>query len=76
MRVLFDSRGTHGTVRSKGWNGDTLVLRGEARGKGGVRVVRETITKLGQVECKAVWEARSETGWEPYSIEHLTRVAE
>lgn len=73
LRVIFDSQGTFGMVRSNGWRGEVLVFEGEARGREGAVPVRETITRLGPSQFKAVWEARSETGWAPYSIEHLER---
>jgi hypothetical protein len=73
LRVIFDSQGTFGMVRSNGWKGEVLVFEGEARGREGAVPVRETITRLGPSQFKAVWEARSETGWAPYSIEHLER---
>jgi hypothetical protein len=44
-RTLFDSSGVTGTVRSKGWSGDSLVLEGTINT--GMRV-RETISKRGE----------------------------
>jgi hypothetical protein len=73
VRVVFDSQGTHGTVHSRGWKDETLVFEGEARTRSGAVRVRETITRIGPAEFKAVWEAQGEQGWTPYSVEHLTR---
>jgi hypothetical protein len=73
IRVIFDSHGTVGTVKSKGWDGDKLVFEGEARAKEGALPVRETIHRRGSTEFKAVWETRLEKGWTAYSVEHLIR---
>ena len=73
MRVIFDGSGVYATVRSPGWTGDTLVLEGEVQSKGGALPVRETITRVGPDEFRAVWEARRDGVWSPYSIERLTR---
>lgn len=69
-RTLFDSSGVTGTVRSKGWSGDTLVLEGDINA--GIRV-RETITKRGVRAFDAVWESNSDGTWVAYSVEQLTR---
>jgi hypothetical protein len=73
VRIIVDSNGTNGSVRSRGWNGDTLILEGEARSPGGAFPVRETITRLGPSEFKAVWEAKLEAGWTTYSVERIRR---
>jgi hypothetical protein len=73
VRVIFDSEGTFATVRSRGWQGDTLVFEGEARSKGTSVPVRETIKKIGPAELHAVWEAKGSQGWTPYSVERLRR---
>lgn len=73
VRVIFDSQGTFAMIKSRGWDRDTLVLEGHARAKPGEFPVRETITRLGPAEFKAVWESKSEETWTPYSVEHLTR---
>lgn len=73
MRVIFDNQATYATVRSAGWKGDTLLLEGESQTKSGAVPVRETITRLGPNEFRAVWEARLEKGWATYSVEHLSR---
>lgn len=74
MRLIFDSAGTFGTIRSRGWTGDTLVLEGEAKSSGGVLRVRETITRLGPDRFRAVWEAHRDGKWVVYSVELLSRV--
>ncbi|HUQ06546.1 MAG TPA: hypothetical protein VM261_28780 [Kofleriaceae bacterium] len=75
VRVMFDSSGLWGVVRSKGWDGDRLVLEGDANapGDGGVVRVRETITKVSATEFGAVWESLADGAWTVYSIERLTR---
>jgi hypothetical protein len=75
VRVIFDSEGTFGTVRSRGWQGDKLVFEGEAASKGTSVPVRETIEKIGPHEFRAVWEAKGEQGWAAYSVERLMRQA-
>jgi hypothetical protein len=56
VRMIFDSQGLQGTVRSSGWAGDVLVLEGDARTPGGVVRVRETITRVDRGTFGAVWE--------------------
>jgi hypothetical protein len=73
VRIIFDNQGTYGTVRSTGWEGDTLVLEGESRTTNGVISVRQTITRLDPGQFRAVWEAFREGGWTTYSTEHLRR---
>jgi len=73
VRIIIDSQGTYGIARANNWEGDTLRFEGEARSREGAIPVRETITRLGSSEFKAVWEAKLESGWSVYSIEHLIR---
>lgn len=73
IRVVFDGSGAFATVRSRGWEGDRLVLEGDVRSKGGTLRVRETITRLGPDRFRAVWEAHRNGVWTAYSIETLTR---
>lgn len=73
VRVIFQGDGTHGTVRSPGWRGDTLRFEGEVQAGDGVQRVRETITRLGPDEFDALWEAMIDGSWTPYSDEHLVR---
>jgi hypothetical protein len=73
VRSIFDSTGTHGTVRSKGWSGDTLVLEGDATTVQGVVHVRETIEKKGADEFHTVWEMKTGEAWQAYSVETLRR---
>lgn len=73
VRVIFQGDGTHGTVRSAGWRGDTLVFEGQVETADGVQEIRETITRLGPDAFDAVWEARIEGSWTVYSDEHLVR---
>ncbi|HEY8571915.1 hypothetical protein [Phenylobacterium sp.] len=73
IRVIFDKSGTRGEVRSKGWEGDKLVLEGEARSKGGTVRVRETITRKGPQRFDAIWEAHRDGKWTPYAVEVVTR---
>jgi hypothetical protein len=73
MRVIFNGNGAYATVRSKGWNGDTLVLEGDSHGKTGTLRLRETITRLSPSEFRAVWEALRDGQWKAYSIERVTR---
>jgi len=60
-------------VRSAGWQGETLVLEGEVRAPSGTVRVRETITRVGANELRAVWEALQDGAWSAYSEERLTR---
>lgn len=73
MRLIFDDRGVYSIIRSPGWDGDTLVLEGDAHSQGGAVRVRETIRRIGAKEFEAVWEARREGRWTPYSIERVIR---
>jgi hypothetical protein len=73
VRTVFDSAQTFGTVRSRGWQGDVLVLEGEASTTQGRVTVRETITRKGPDEFHAVWEMRVGEAWSAYSIETLRR---
>lgn len=67
---MFDSSGTFGTVRSKGWEGERLELEGEATS---ALRVRETITRVGPDELHATWEALLDGTWTAYSVERLRR---
>lgn len=73
VRTIFDSQNTFGTVRSRGWNGDVLVLEGDAMTAQGTTTVRETITRKGADEFHAVWEAKDGETWSAYSLETLRR---
>jgi hypothetical protein len=73
LRFVFDGSGAYGIVRSRGWEGDRLVLEGEAHSKGGPTKVRETITRFGPNRFDAVWEAQQDGSWHAYSIEQVTR---
>jgi hypothetical protein len=73
VRMIFDSQGIQGSVRSSGWAGDVLVLEGDARTRGGVVRVRETITRADRTTFGAVWEMQVDGKWVTYSIEHLKR---
>ena len=73
MRVIFNDGGGYATIRSPGWKGDTLVLEGESFGSNGSLRLRETITRLGPAEFRAVWEAFQGGKWVPYSVERVTR---
>jgi hypothetical protein len=73
MRTVFDSSGTYAVVRSHGWKGQVLVLRGEAKSAGGTMQVRETIRRLSGNEFTATWEALRGGKWKPYAIERATR---
>ncbi|HEX8263295.1 MAG TPA: hypothetical protein VF547_10525 [Allosphingosinicella sp.] len=75
MRMIFDKSGTYAVVRSTGWQGDKLVLEGDARSVGGVVRVRETITRLGDDAFVATWEAYRNGAWTAYSVERATRRA-
>lgn len=75
VRSVFDSAGTFGLVRARGWDGDVLVFEGEARAKTGVVQVRETITRRTADHFEAVWEALRDGAWAPYSVESLRRQA-
>lgn len=74
VRTIFDSSGTFGTVRSRGWSGDTLIFEGPAASTRGSTTVRETIRRVGPDEFDAVWEMRTGETWTPYSVEKLRRV--
>ena len=73
MRIIFADNGTYAVVRSSGWQGNRLVLEGDARSAGGVVRVRETIERLGDNQFLATWEAYREGSWSPYSVERVTR---
>ena len=73
VRVVFDSQGTWGVVKSRGWEGDTLRLEGEARARGAVLRVRETLSREGPNRFRAVWEAFQDGAWVAYSVETLER---
>jgi hypothetical protein len=73
LRYIFDGSGAHGIVRSRGWDGDRLILEGEAQSKGGSTKVRETITRVGPDRFNAVWEALQDGVWRAYSVEEVRR---
>ena len=73
MRVIFDGGGTFATVRGPAWEGDRLVLEGDARSTGGVARVRETITRIAADRFEAVWAAYRDGAWAVYSVETVTR---
>ncbi len=73
VRIILQSDGTVATVRARGWEGDVLVLEGEVKSGGTAGLVRETITRRGRARFDAVWEAKGEAGWAPYSVERITR---
>ncbi|HEU5059910.1 MAG TPA: hypothetical protein VFU21_25440 [Kofleriaceae bacterium] len=73
VRIILQSDGTAGTVRSSGWQGEVLVLEGEVKSGGAVVQVRETITRRGPARFDAVWEQKGPTGWSAYSVEQITR---
>jgi hypothetical protein len=74
IRTVFDVSGTYAVVRSRGWQGDTLVLDGDARSAGGSMRVRETIRRLSDHKFKATWEALRGGKWSAYAVETATRV--
>jgi hypothetical protein len=73
VRSMFDNHGVFGVVRSKGWDGNTLVFEGGGTGGGDRFRVRETITRVGPDEFHAVWEQETPNGWQAYSNERLVR---
>ena len=73
VRTIFQSNGNYGTVRSPGWDGEVLRLAGEVSTKDGLVQVRETITRVGPSEFRAVWEALLGGKWTVYSIERVVR---
>lgn len=73
VRIIVDSQGNYGVVRSSGWRDDTLELVGDVNSAGGVVPVRETITRVADHSFRAVWEANGKDGWYAYSVEVLTR---
>jgi hypothetical protein len=74
VRVILQSDGVLGTVRSRGWQGDTLVLEGDARQKPAPVHVRETIRREGPAKFTATWEAEANGKWVTYSVEKLRRL--
>jgi hypothetical protein len=73
VRVVFQSDRTWGVVQSKGWEGEALRFQGTARSGVGEAVVRETITRVGPDEFRAVWEAEIDGEWKAYSVERFVR---
>jgi hypothetical protein len=73
IRTVFNAGGAHASFRSPGWTGDTLVLIGEAQSTNGPVRLRQTITRVGPDEFRAVWEAFAAGAWSTYSNERLTR---
>jgi hypothetical protein len=73
VRAIFQSDGTWGSVRARGWDGDVLVFEGVARSSLGATRVRETIRRVGPSEFHAVWEAEVDGEWKAYSVERLAR---
>ena len=74
IRSIFDISGTHAVVRSKGWQGGTLVLEGDARSKNGSLRVRETNKRVSDSEFTATWEAWRGGKWQAYALETARRV--
>lgn len=73
IRVVFSGGGAFATFRSPGWKGDTLVFEGAVASKGAPLPLRQTITRIGPDEFRAVWEAQRGGVWSAYSVERLTR---
>ena len=73
MRIIFADNGTYAVVSSRGWQGNRLVLEGDARSAGGVVRVRETIERFGDDQFLATWEAYRDGAWSAYSVERVTR---
>jgi hypothetical protein len=75
IRVIFDGGGTFATVRAPAWDGDRLVLEGDAQSANGVVRVRETITRITSDRFEAVWAAYRDGEWVVYSVETVTRAS-
>lgn len=73
IRSIFDSAQNVGTVRSRGWTGDTLVFEGDVATSEGNARVRETIERKGPDQFHALWEMKNGDAWVAYSDETLTR---
>ncbi len=73
VRIIVQSDGAWGLVRSTGWSGETLVLEGQVMLPSGATPIRETITRTGPTSFGAVWEAKTGDTWSAYSVEKLTR---
>ena len=73
IRVIFDGSGAFVVMRSPGWKGDTLVLEGDSSHLKGNTPLRQTITRLGPREFRAVWESKREGVWTAYADERVTR---
>lgn len=73
VRVIFDGSGAFATVRARAWDGDRLVLEGDALSANGTLRVRETITRISADRFEAVWEAYVNGEWAVYAIETVTR---
>lgn len=74
IRIVFSGGGAFATFRAAGWTGDTLVFEGAVASKGSTLPLRQTITRIGPDEFRAVWEAKRDGAWRAYSVERLTRL--
>lgn len=74
FRTFFDSTGLFGTVRSKGWDGDTWIWEGEATTSEQVLAIRQTVKRTGPDAWEATWEAKFEGDvWTVTSVESFER---
>ena len=71
--MIFDGGGTFATVRAPEWDGDRLVLEGDAQSTNGVVRVRETITD--HVRPVRGGLAGIDGEWVVYSVETVTRAS-
>lgn len=70
-RIVFSEGGAYTILRSAGWKGDTLVF--ETDPAAGAPRLRQTITRIGPNEFRAVWAMFRDGAWITYSDERVTR---
>lgn len=74
LSTFFDSTGLFGTLRSKGWDGETWTWEGQATTSEQTLPIRQTITRTGPDSIEVLWEARFEKDrWTQTSRETMER---
>ena len=73
-RFAFTSGGLFVHIESAGWQSNILVMTGTASDKTGETKIRETITKTGSQQFRALWESQSADGkWTTFADEICTK---
>ncbi len=72
-RFVFSQGGSYTILRSPGWKGERLVFDSDVASVAQAPRLRQTITRIGRNEFRAVWEVFRDGAWQTYSDERVTR---